>query len=133
MREVHKTSMKDPATKAIVKAAFPDYHGRKIKFVVTVDPQHFTTWWDGGSKDDVVAIELSTMRVVEFPESSPYEAEGASRQAYRHGLAPLPGIALVNQSIFCGTNTGITIYLHPDNAPKMLPAVGGSESGRHRG
>lgn len=131
MRDVHKTSMKDPAAKAIVKASFPDYRGRNIKYVVTDQPQSFTTWWDGNTKDDLTAVRLSTMEVAELPPSDPFDERGATMAIYHKGLAPIPDIAIVCQSIFCGKVSGISIYLHPDNAPRMLAAA--SEMGRHRG
>jgi hypothetical protein len=32
------------------------------------------------------------------------------------------GFVCVQHSIFCGKDTGVTIHVHPDNAPLLLPA-----------
>jgi hypothetical protein len=34
-----------------------------------------------------------------------------------------PGFAVLEHSIFCGKDMGLTFYLHPDNATKLLPPV----------
>ena len=37
-------------------------------------------------------------------------------------VALVPGIAVVEHSMFCGKDMGLTFHVHPDNAAKLLPA-----------
>ena len=115
-----KTSMKDPGTRAVIKAAFPDYRGRKVRIDVRERNVMATTWWDGGSKDDVAAVRLVDMKPCEIPSTSPYDNQGLAMAIYHEGIPMCEGIAIVVHSIFCGKDAGITIYLHPDNAAKLL-------------
>jgi hypothetical protein len=75
--------------------------------------------WSGGSRDTYTLIRLSDGATLAFPEqsSAPWSA---SRQERKVDLEP--GIAVKNRTIFCGKDMGITFYLHPNDAAKMLPA-----------
>ncbi len=75
--------------------------------------------WEGGSRDTFQVIRLD---------------DGATVDAVQHNAAPwnaarrdievklVPGIAVVEHTIFCGNDMGLTFYVHPDNAAKLLPA-----------
>jgi hypothetical protein len=54
----------------------------------------------------------------EMPQQSAYDAP------IRGGddVKLVPGLVCVEHSIFCGKDTGITIHVHAENAPKYLPA-----------
>ena len=96
------------------------YNGKKYEVEVredyTINSQAGT--WSGGSRDQFRLVELETGKEVD---------------AINHGLAPwnnarqdvkiplLKGLALVRHTIFCGKDMGLTFYLHPENASKMLP------------
>jgi hypothetical protein len=74
--------------------------------------------WSGGSRD--------TYRVVRFEDGATIEPMrnqapwDKSRQDIPVKLAP--GIAVIEHTIFCGKDLGLTFYVHPENARKLLPA-----------
>lgn len=74
--------------------------------------------WSGGSRDVFKVVRL---------------ADGAEVPAVNHNAAPwdaqhdvpvtlVPGVAVVRHTMFCGKDLGLTFYVHPDNAAKLLPA-----------
>jgi hypothetical protein len=97
-----------------------DYAGKKFKAVVTesVIVPMTAGLWDGGSRDLYYAIGLETGRNVEMPGQR--LAPTNERRTYNVALEP--GIAIVEHSTFCGQDAGLTFYVHPDNAAKLLPA-----------
>lgn len=74
--------------------------------------------WEGGSRDTYRIIELETGRTVE-----PINHNAAPWNSARHDVEVTlkPGIAIVEHTIFCGKDLGLTFYIHPDNAAKLLP------------
>jgi hypothetical protein len=74
--------------------------------------------WGGGSRDKYYAINLSTGAIVPFPgqNSAPWDS---SRRDLKVTIEP--GLAVVCRTIFSGKDLGLTFYLHPDNATKLLP------------
>jgi hypothetical protein len=74
--------------------------------------------WGGGSRNKYYAINFSTGEIVPFPgqNSAPWDSS-------RHDLKVTiePGIAVVCHTIFSGKDLGLTFYMHPDNATKLLP------------
>lgn len=104
----------DDAAQALARAAFPTYIGRKFKVRVQEQVGGLTTYWSGGSRDSVVAVQLSTMRAMPVPGVNPM----VDHTAPEYKLAP--DLALVVHSIYCGKDAGITFYLHPSNAAVLL-------------
>lgn len=98
------------------------YTGKTFKAIVTdtiTVPQDAGVW-SGGSRDTYSFVELATGRSVPSPcqQPSPWNKE---RQEFS---SPLPvGIAMVMRSWFCGKDMGLTFYVHPDSAAKLLPAA----------
>lgn len=97
------------------------YNGQKFTAVVcteTTIPSD-AGLWDGGSRDTFYAIEMETGAQVAIPgqNSAPWDNGRADRT-----VALRPGFALVRRSMFRGKDMGMTFYLHPDNAAKLLPA-----------
>jgi hypothetical protein len=93
-----------------------DYTGRKFRAVVceTVRIPATANRWDEGSRDSYYAVELAGGARV------PYAGQGGP---VRENLIALqPGYAVVCHSIVCGRDTGLTFYVHPQNAATMLPA-----------
>lgn len=90
-----KVSLSDPSVRAVVRAAFPHYRGRRIELVTGGYPPSLDSYWDGGSKDFYVFVDLPG-----------YEA------GRRRHLETLPtDVALVRHSIVCGKDAGVTIYI----------------------
>lgn len=91
-----KVSKSHPAVKAILSACFPQYKGRKIKLVLSAELATYAcSDWDGGSRTVARFYNLRTGGVV-------YAMGGA-------GQSCPEGWAIVEHSVFCGQDAGITI------------------------
>lgn len=97
------------------------YDGKKFKahVVESVTIPSYAGNWNGGSRDTYRLVELATGR--EMPASdnngAPWDRSRKDRE-----IILQPGFAVVEHSIFCGKDMGLTFYVHPDNAAKLLPA-----------
>lgn len=97
------------------------YNGKKFKAVVCTE----TTipadagLWSGGTRDTYQLIHLETGRAVTASDnmSSPWNAARKDQT-----ITLEPGFIVVEHSTFCGKDMGLTFYVHPDNAAKLLPA-----------
>jgi hypothetical protein len=78
----------------------------------------FGARWDGGSKSTFIAVDLATGRV-----SDPDARAFGSFARPSTPTVDLPvGVAIVEHAMFCGKDTGCTIYLRPENAAPLLPS-----------
>lgn len=104
---------------AILRLAFPGYSGRKFKVESSADVTLHSDSWEGGSKVSYRLIDLETgeVRGVTREFGNPYTNPSGQVPT----VALRPGLAVVAHSIFCGKDTGLTAYLHPDNFVAMLP------------
>jgi len=103
MEKVKKAQVWD-----IVKRVFPDYRGRKFRLAVTDHVTLYNLNWDGGSRNQYAAVQITAGQTRVFgnmpaPWSNP--VEGLT-------LELKPDVAVVRHSIFCGYDTGITVYLN---------------------
>jgi hypothetical protein len=97
------------------------YDGKKFKAVVATEmtiPAD-AGLWEGGSRETYRVIGLETGRTIDAVNHN-----AAPWDSGRKGIAVKlePGIAVVCHSMFCGKDMGLTFYVHPDNAAKLLPA-----------
>lgn len=97
------------------------YNGKKFKAEVCTEmtiPAD-AGLWDGGSRDQYRAINLETGVDALAPgqNRAPWDRGREDRR-----IALAPGFAVVRHSYFCGKDMGLTFYVHPDNAAKLLPA-----------
>ena len=96
------------------------YTGNKFKVEVceTVTIPADAGLWSGGSRNSYCGVDLATgMRSpVTFEHTSPWNE---ARRNIEVKLAP--GKAVVEHIMFQGKDLGLRIYLHPDNATKLLP------------
>lgn len=92
--------------KNLVKLAFPDYRGRKIRVSADTAPTRLDSYWDGGSRDYWVFVRLHDMEILSAPSNNPvYEAMRPRIMSF------LPrGFALIRRSIFCGQEVGVTVW-----------------------
>lgn len=103
----------------LTDCAFPGYKKRKVNIEVTEKVYFSNTFWDGGSRNQYVAVRLeSGEKAVLSKGSSPWNAiaEGKTVQLE-------PGIAIVEQSCFCGKDMPLRVYLHPSNVTENLLSV----------
>lgn len=119
MRESYHVSEKDsPLAVEIMRAAFPGYRGRKFQVVGMPDPSSFELYgcyWSEGSKSSYCGVHLASGKTGWFNGINPLR-EKAPKTA-----VPLD-CAIVEHSIFCGKDAGLTLHLRPENMAKMLPA-----------
>ena len=115
-----KTIHLDPAAVPAKLAA--GYKGRKFKAVVTDQPVTLSnTYWSGGTRSTYSLINLDTGHRTKAagPELNPPQFGGAPEPMQAE--IP-PNHAIVEHSMFCGKDMGLTIYIRPDNAADLLPA-----------
>jgi hypothetical protein len=110
----------DPAAQPairLMRAAFPSYHGRQFKICVT-DTVCVSSYWDGGSKDSFVFVDLETAETSrQVPPQSAFDPVIPGAEA-----VTLPaGAGCVEHTIYRGKDLGLSLHLSPANATKMLP------------
>ena len=97
------------------------YTGRKFKAKATeqVTIPMTAGLWSGGSRDTFRLVELSTGR--EIPASDNMSAPWDNSRRDRT-ITLQPGFAVIEHSIFCGKDAGLTFYIHPADIVSLLPA-----------
>jgi len=77
--------------------------------------------WSSGSRDTYKAIELATGRAADASDnySAPWNDARADRTVKLRS-----GFAVVKSVMFQGKDFGLTFYVHPDDANKLLPPSG---------
>lgn len=104
----------------IARTAFPDYAGRKIQLLVhTESGMDLRSGWSGGSRDyfKVVAIDGRTLTIGQ--NGTMFE-----RESYDNAPLPAPGALVIEHTIFCGKDLGLTVHVHSaDYIPTALPPV----------
>jgi len=113
-----KVSKSNKTIKAILAATYPEWKGRKIA-VVEATSYQMMDYWSEGTRHYVKAYALENGRVASSSAAAQTPWRGEA-----HALVAVPeGILLVEHSIFCGKDCGITIYVNPANVAATLPAA----------
>ena len=103
----------------LVKATYPDYTGCKFQ-IQTAAKYHLSNYWDGGTKNFAKFAKYENgWKVLDAPETTKNPFNGIA-----HATMDIPKNGLVvEHSIFCGKDLGITVYLNPESEylPKFLP------------
>lgn len=75
--------------------------------------------WSGGTREKFHAVRLSDGAILPLPgqDLAPWDAQRAERQC-----TLIPGLAIVEHSVFCGKDMGLTFYLLAGDAAPLLPA-----------
>ena len=106
-----------PEVQQIARIAFPSYSGRKFQVLPFSGPKNIHSYWDGGSRDSYVFVNLNTGKTMEVPENGTFYTAAIGE------LKELPeNVVLVEHSIFCGKDAGVTVFVNKNNLTKMLPA-----------
>lgn len=114
----------DPRTLTIVKAlgkkAYPNYRGRKweLSFATSYTMENY---WDGGSKTYAMAINLTTGEI-----SKPHAATTNPFNQAAHSSFDIPqGFGIIENTIFCGKDMGISLVIRPDETKVLgyVPAL----------
>mgnify|MGYP003651982422 CR=1 FL=1 len=104
--------------KRLARAVFPHYRGRKFSFQVVETVALTGTYWDGGSRSSYGGVSLADYSAATVPQFEPPQFGGPTQAPT---VEVKPGMVVVEHSIFCGRDTGITFYVHPSDAPQLLP------------
>lgn len=96
------------------------YNGKKFAAQVCDSVSLTNTWWDGGSRNSYSAYSLETGQFVS--NIAPASAPSAFGNDYNGAQFDIkPGIVVIKHSVFCGKDMGLTFYVNPENAAKLLP------------
>jgi hypothetical protein len=117
MKSIH-ISKPDETILSIIRASFPSYKGKKIKVSMN-PPTRLNSYWDGGSKNSFVFVNLDSLKSLDVHSNHPFFEQERPRDL-PNGLPPR--IVLVEHSIFCGKDMGITIYARAEDITASLPA-----------
>lgn len=100
----------DKAIRTILTSCYPDWGGRKV-FVRPAVQYQMADYWDGGTRHHVVAYDLATGRAAQAIGEAQIPMNDLS-----HATVGVPrGVALVEHTIYCGKDAGVTIVVHPDD------------------
>lgn len=75
--------------------------------------------WSGGTREIYEAMRLDNGQRVEMVNHNASPFNGTREKKTFHLV---PGIVVRKSGHFCGKPAFLTFYVHPDNAPKFLPA-----------
>lgn len=111
------TSISVPFSQAstLIRKAFPTAKSRKPVKIEGRNKYSVNDYWDGGSRNHCVFLDLSTMNVLSS-ESVPVEQRQKAANPYNlpiYTVALTPRIIVVENCIFCGKDLGYRIYCHP--------------------
>jgi len=98
-------------------AAFPEYRGRRFRIYEATSyyPQNY---WDGGSRNYFKLCNLQTGEM-----NAPLPEVANPFQKIAHSSFEIPaGYCVVEYSIFCGKDLGISFYVPAANLSKLLPS-----------
>ena len=99
----------------ILTASFPDYRGRTFRIERETGPVRVTSSWVGGSRDYFAFVRLADMAALPVPTNGNMFVGGLP-------AVEIPtGCVLVEHSIFCGRDHGITFHVRSDEAMALLP------------
>jgi len=102
--------------KALAHQAFPNYTGRKFKLDNSGYKVNLTSHWDGGSRDQFVVLQLGSNATKAIPQN------GTMFDRVNVNDVDVPvGFVIVEHSIFCGKDMGITFHVNPETAIAFLP------------
>jgi hypothetical protein len=106
-----------PEVIQLCRKTYPDYNGKKFRVQVVAHPFSVSSYWDGGSHTYFTFVRLSDGASMPMPAQSAFDPKIKGADA----VSLIPGMACIKHSIFCGKDTGCTVMVHPENAPKYLP------------
>jgi hypothetical protein len=95
------------------------YSGKtfKAKVCETVTIPASAGLWEGGSRDTYKAIDFETgNEVLVSSDAAPWD-----RSRAENTVTLSPRFCVVEHTIFCGKDMGLTFYVHPESAAKLLP------------
>lgn len=111
-----KVSKTDKSIKTILAATYPEWKGRKV-FVKEATSYQMSNYWSEGSRNFVKAYSLTA-----GVSKDPSDISQIPFHLSAHATVEIPKDAvLVEHSVFCGKDVGVTIYVNPVNLVKLFP------------
>lgn len=106
----------DAAMLRIVRAAFPDYNGRKFEIRTSETFGTGDNHWSRGSRTYQALVSRTNEQVVTLPQcGTPFDKTQPGTYEIPHG------VILVEHVYFCGRDLGIRFTVRPDEAAAFLP------------
>ena len=106
-----------PEIKSLAHVAFPSYKGRKFKLNNSGKPVNIKSYWDGGSRNYFVVVNLANKSTLSIRENGTiFNAPIA-----KNGFVVPAEYVIVEHSIFMGKDSGITFHVDPNTATAFLP------------
>ena len=101
----------------LVKQAFPGYSGRTFQVSIAGAVVFHDTNWGGGTRNRYIAVPLAHDGKPNYlpdfaPWSNPVEGKTVSIPA---------GWTIVEHTVFCGHDMGITVHVGTGDMAKVLP------------
>lgn len=116
MKTIHLEAKETPKH---LRNAF-DYSGHKFQIRVadSVEVGGVDAYWSGGTRSQFALIHLGTGKTM------PHGQNVGNGLSPRNATVRLHGdnVAVVEHTIFCGKDLGLTFHIHPNNAAELLPA-----------
>lgn len=114
-----RTPVKRDAVAPHIRATFPDYKGRKFWITPARSVTLHDLNWAGGTRNQYRTCTLDGRGIggsERYALMAPWEnpAEGVD-------LALPQGFIVVMHGVFMGKETGVTLYVHPDDLARLLP------------
>lgn len=113
-----------PFLTKVALIAFPSYHGRKFRLNVTDRPIFMAdTYWDGGSRSQYVFVNFQTQQIMSLgdPISGGFAPNARAAHDALSSVELPAGVVCVRHSIFCGKDTGLTVYIRPTVLAELQP------------
>jgi len=89
---------------------------REVTLEVSETVSFYNTFWDGGSKNTYRAVKLETGETASLVTgSSPWSAVAEGKT-----VSLEPGIAVVEETVFCGKVMALRVHVHPENITALL-------------
>ena len=99
----------------MLEVSFPEYAGRKFSVEFCELVCFYNLNWDGGTKNDYVAISMGTGNSAELPERAPWSNPFEGQVLHLD-----VDTVIAKHSFFCGQDMGVTFYAHPSRQQQML-------------
>ena len=108
----------DSTIQEIIRNCYPGYNGKKISISSDI-PSSLDSYWSEGSKNYYCFYHLSEKKVIPVHTNHPAFEKNRPRD-----LNKLPDqIVIVEHTIFCGKDFGITIYVNVSDLTPLLPST----------
>jgi len=121
MSDVRYLTGNEPGIKQILAVGAPRFKGRNLSWIAAERVQLGNTYWDEGTRFAYCLVALDgSYRAAPIPAMNPPQFGGPRNQQQPQAMCA--GVALVEH--YQGRRESVCIYVHPEDAPRLLPPVG---------